>query len=224
MTRRTLLSIALFALFTMPAFAQSGAINGTPALLTPQGRPMRMSEASLTFQAPPKQKVFQIGEIIFVHIDDKRSYNNTANNRRKKNIETEARITYWTKFAGLFKLPTAATGAALPEIGGEIDHQTQNEGRLVRNEMVEFYIPCRVTDVRDNGNLVIEGNSEFRIGEEGSITTVTGIVRPDTIGPDYRVESNQVAELVIQNIPSGNVYDTVRRPWGTRLLEQLKPF
>lgn len=206
------------------AVAQTGMINGTPALLTPNGRPVRMSDASLTFQAPPKQRVFQVEDLIYVHIDDKRSYNNTANNRRKKNIETEARITYWTKFAGLFKLPVAATGAALPEIGGEIDHQTQNEGRLVRNEMVDFYIPCRVTDVRDNGNLVIEGNREFRIGEEGSITTVTGIVRPDTIGPDYRVESNQVAELVIQNIPSGNVYDTVRRPWGTRLLEQLKPF
>jgi len=95
---------------------------------------------------------------------------------------------------------------------------------LTRDETVDFYISCRITDIRDNGNLVIEGTRTFGIGEEGSITTVNGIVRPDTIGPDFKVESNQVAELVIQNIPSGNVYDTVRRPWGTRLVEQLKPF
>jgi flagellar basal body L-ring protein FlgH len=115
-------------------------------------------------------------------------------------------------------------GDQLPEIGGNIDHKTQNQGRLTRDETVDFYIPCRITDIRDNGNLVIEGNRTFNIGEEGSITTITGIVRPDTIGADFKVESNQVADLDIQNIPSGNVYDTVRRSWGARLVEQLKPF
>ena len=90
--------------------------------------------------------------------------------------------------------------------------------------MVDFYISCLITDIRDNGNLVIEGNRCFGIGEEVSITTVKGIVRPDTIGPDFKVDSNWVAELDIRNIPGGNVYDTVRRPWATRLLEQIKPF
>ena len=218
------ITVLLTLLLLPPVFAQSGAIYGTPSLLTPSGnRPVRMSEASLVFQAPPKQRVFQIEDIIYVHINDKRSYNNTANNQRKKQIDTTAAITSWSKITGIFKLPVAATGP-YPSIGGEIDHTTRNQGRLTRNETVDFYIPCRITDVRDNGNLVIEGNRSFGIGEEGSITTVSGIVRPDTIGPDYKVESNQVAELVIQNIPSGNVYDTVRRPWGTRLIEQLKPF
>ena len=211
-------------LFAQPLFAQSGVVNGTPILLTPAGRPMRMTEASLTFQAPPKQRVFEIEDLIYVHIKDKRDYSNTANNQRKKKIETETRVTAWSKFTGLFQLPVAMLGGGLPEIGGKIDHKTQNQGRLTRTETVDFYIPCRISDIRDNGNLVIEGNRSFGIGEEGSITTVTGVVRPDTIGPDFKVESNQVAELVIQNIPSGNVYDTVRRPWGARLIEQLKPF
>jgi flagellar L-ring protein precursor FlgH len=222
---RKIFIFAVLALFSAaPLFAQSGAVNGTPTLLTPGGRPMKMTEASTIFQPPPKQHVFQVEDIIYVHIKDKRSYSNTANNQRKKKIETEAGLTAWSKITGIFKLPVAASGGALPEIGGKIDHKTQNQGRLTRDEAVDFFIPCRITDVRDNGNLVIEGNRSFGIGEEGSITTVTGIVRPDTIGPDFKVESNQVAELVIQNIPSGNVYDTVRRPWGTRLIEQLKPF
>jgi flagellar basal body L-ring protein FlgH len=218
--------MALFMalLLTLPGFAQSGAVNGTPALLTPTGRPVRMTEASLIFQAPPKQRVFEEEDIIYVHIKDKRDYSNTANNQRKKKIEAEAKVTGWSKFTGLFQLPLAMAGGGLPEIGGKIDHKTQNQGRLTRTETVDFYIPCRVTSVRDNGNLVIEGNRDIGIGEEGSITTVSGLVRPDTIGPDFKVESNQVAELVIKNIPSGNVYDTVRRPWGTRLVEQLKPF
>jgi flagellar L-ring protein precursor FlgH len=183
-----------------------------------------MSDASLTFQAAPKPRVFQEDDIIYVHVKDRKTYNNTANNQRKKRIESEAAITAWSKVAGLFKLPVAASSAALPEIGGSIDHNTQNQGRLIRTEEVDFYIPCLITSIRDNGNLVIEGNQSFGIGEEISITTVSGIVRPDTIGADYKVESNQVAELDVRNIPGGNVYDTVRRPWGTRFVEQFKPF
>jgi len=217
--------VLISALFLVPsAFAQSGTIAGTSALLAPSGRPMTMQQASLTYQAAPRPRTFQVDDIIYVHIKDRRMHSNTANNQRRKRIETEASITAWSKIAGLFKLPVAASSAALPEIGGAIDHNTRNQGRLTREETVEFYIPCRITDIRDNGNLVIEGNRSSRLGEEGSIITVTGIVRPDTIGPDFRVESNQVAELNINEIPSGNVYDTVRRPWGTRFIEQFKPF
>jgi len=115
-------------------------------------------------------------------------------------------------------------GDSLPAIGGAIDHKTQSQGRLTRDETLDFYIACQITDIRDNGNLVIDGNRKSGIGEEGSIITVSGVIRPDTIGPDFKIESNQVAGLVIDEIPSGNVYDTVRRPWGTRLIEQFKPF
>ena len=219
--------IPLFLIFTLfsalPVFAQTGAINGRTSLLTPNGKPMTMQQASLTFQAPPKQHVFQVEDIIYVHVKDKRLYRNTADNQRKKKIETESKITAMTKLTGLFKWPVAA-GGSFPEVGGTINHKTQNQGRLIREETVEFVIPCRITDIRDNGNLVIEGSRSFNIGEEGSITTISGLVRPDKIGPDYKIESDQVAELDIRNIPSGNVYDTVRRTWGARLVEQLKPF
>ena len=219
------LFVVIFSLFYAPSLpAQSGTMVGTPALLTPDGRPMTMSQASLTFQAPRKPHVFQKDDLIYVHINDIKRYNNTANNQRRKRIETEAGITAWAKLAGLFKLPVAASTEALPSIGGELNHQTQNQGRLTREESMELRITCRITDIRDNGNLVIEGNRKTGIGEEGSIITVTGIVRPDTIGPDFKVSSDQVAEFVINEIPSGNVYDTVRRPWGTRFFEQFKPF
>ena len=194
-----------------------------PSLYNQNGRPMRMTEASLTFQAPPRQHVFQKNDIIYVHIKDRKEYNNTANNQRKKKIETSGKLTSWSKIAGLFQMPLLAT-QGLPEVGGTIDHKTQNQGRLTRMESVDFYIPCCITDIRDNGNLVIEGNKNTGIGEEGTKITVSGMVRPDTIGPDFKVESNQVADLDIREIPSGNVFDTVRRPWGTRLFEQLKPF
>jgi len=220
----------VFSLFCPTPFltpsllAQSGSIAGTPTLLTPNGRPMTMSQASLIYQTAPRPRMFQVDDIIYVHINDRRLYSNTANNQRRRRVETEAGITAWSKIAGLFKLPVAASREALPELGGSIDHRTQNQGRLTREERLDIRISARITDIRDNGNLVIEGTRDLGIGEEGSILTVTGIVRPDTIGPDFRIDSDQIADLVIREIPSGNVFDTVRRPWGTRFIEQFKPF
>ena len=204
-------------------FAQSGSITGTPALLHPNGRPMTMSETSLTFQAPPKQHTYQIGDIIYLQVDERTHYSNTADNQRRKQIETGTALTGWVKFAGIFRMPVAAAGP-LPEIGGTIDHRTQNRGRLNREETMNLAVPCRVTDIRDNGNLVIEGNRRHGMGEEGRIIFVSGIIRPDTISRDHRVSSSMVESFDIRDVPRGNVYDTVRRPWGTRLLDQLKPF
>jgi len=223
MTKNIILSSIVFAFFTVSVFAQSGGIIGTPTLLHPDGKPMTVQQTSLIFQAPPKQHAFQIDDIIHVHVRERRTYSNTADNQRRKRVETGAALTAWTKFVGIFKTPTPAVGA-LPEIGGSLEHQTQNRGRLNREETLDFEISCFVTDIRDNGNLVIEGTHRFGIGEEGTIITVTGIVRPDTISRDHRVASNQVADLTISEVPSGNVFDTVRRPWGARLIEQFKPF
>jgi flagellar basal body L-ring protein FlgH len=219
------LFFTVFALFSaLPGFAQTGAINGSTSLLTPNGKPMTMQQASLTFQAPPRQRVFQVEDIIYVTVKDKILYTNTANNQRKKKIETIAELTAWSKVSGLFKMPVAASGGALPEVGGKIDHKTQNQGRLTREETLNLTIACRITDVRDNGNLVIEGNRSTSIGEEGRIITVTGMVRPDKIGPDYKVDSSEIVDFALQDVPSGNVYDTVRRPWGTQFVERFKPF
>ena len=205
------------------ASAQSGSLNGSTALRHSSGRPANIAETSWLFQPAPRQKVFQVEDLVHVHVKQNWAYDNSTTNQRKKNIETEARLTYWFRIPGLFKLPTSS-GGTLPEIGGEIDHKTQNQGSMRRKETLDFQITCRVVSVQDNGNLIIEGTSSSQVGEEGKVMYVGGIIRPEDIGPDNTVNGSRVSELTVREIPSGNVYDTVRRPWGTRLMEHWKPF
>ncbi len=83
---------------------------------------------------------------------------------------------------------------------------------------------CRITSKQDNGNLIIEGTQDTTIGEENKIMHVAGIIRPEDIGPDNTIDGDRVGELVIKEVPSGNVYDTTRRSWGAQLIERWKPF
>lgn len=215
---------ALLFVFAVSANAQSGSLMGSSSVILPSGRAIQMPESSLIYQPAARQKVFQAEDIVLVHIKQDWAYRNNAINQRKKKIETEGRITYFFKLPGLWKLPTKADTATLPEIGGEIDHKTQNQGTVNRTERLDFKISCRVVSVQDNGNLHIEGTSQQQIGEEGKVMYVGGIIRPEDIGPDNSVPGERVVDLTVKEIPSGNVYDTYRRGWGTQLMEHWKPF
>ena len=218
--------ISTFAVMTLlcgMTSAQSGALTGRTAMTHPNGRTLKMAEASLTYQPAPRQKVYEIEDLVQVHIKQKWDYNNVANNQRKKSIKTKYRLTGWFKWPDILAMPIKSD-APLPEIGGELDHKTQNQGNLLRRETIDFKISCRVTSKQDNGNLVIEGTQNTTFGEENKVMHVAGVIRPEDIAPDNTIEGTRVGDLVIKEIPSGNVYDTTRRSWGARLIEQWKPF
>ena len=219
------LSVILYPLFfASPLFAQSGSLTGTSTLTPRQStQPLKMSQASFIYQPAPRLKVYKEEDIVRVNVKQTWDYNNTATNQRKKSIKTSAKITSWFKVPDLLAFPVKAT-QTLPEMGGEIDHKTQNQGTLQRRENFNFTISCRVVSVQENGNLIIEGTDSFIFGEESKVMYVGGIIRPEDIGPNNIVDGNCLAERVIREISDGNVTDTHRRPWGTRLMEQWKPF
>ncbi|MDR1963598.1 MAG: flagellar basal body L-ring protein FlgH [Planctomycetaceae bacterium] len=219
-------NLFLFVLFiASDAAAQSGSLGGSTALTKADGKPLRMAEASLTWQAAPRQKVYQINDIIYVHYKQSWNYNNVANNQRKKSIKANAKISGWFKWPDLFSMPVKSD-AELPEIGGELDHKTQNQGNLLRKETLDFNIACHVSSIQDNGNLFIEGTFSSNIGEEGKVMYISGYVRPESIGgaQNNTIESSMIDDLHYKEIPSGNVYDTTRRTWGARWIEHWKPF
>ncbi len=205
------------------ASAQSGSLTGSSALSPyADGRRPNLAQMSLIYQPAPRVRVFKEEDLVQVKIKYDWVYNNNTTNQRKKNIKTRGRVTAWFKIPDIFAFPVKSE-ETLPEVGGEINHQTQNQGTMQRRENFGFTVKCRVVSVQDNGNLYVEGTQSFDFGEEGKRIFVGGFVRPeDIIG--NTVDSSDVAELVVQETPEGNVFDTVRRPWGTRLFEHWKPF
>lgn len=224
--KQTLAVVALFGAASFvtvsSASAQSGSLGGTPTLRHASNRTLKMSEVSPLYGPPPRQKVYQPQDIVYVNVKTDWGYSTTANQQRKRKIETEARLTYWFKLPKLFGMPVASD-KVLPEIGGELDHKTQNNAGMLRKETLNFQVACRVMSVEENGNLVIEGTQKIRVDEENKIIYVGGTVRPEDIVGN-KIDSSMVADLVTENFTEGSVTDTVRRPWGTKMVERFKPF
>lgn len=68
---------------------------------------------------------------------------------------------------------------------------TSREGNLVAK------ISARVIKVFDNGNLMIDGSKVVEINEEKEIIKISGIVRPQDIGPDNVIYSYNISDAQI---------------------------
>lgn len=98
------------------------------------------------------------------------------------------------------------------------------EGSSDRSGQLTASVGSIVTQVLPNGNIVINGKREMTVDNETQTIKVSGIVRPEDIGQDNRVESTFLAEAKIEYIGSGVLADKQAPGWGTRILDKVWPF
>lgn len=221
---RTTFFILAFLFGFTTSFAQEGSLGGETTARTPGGNYIATVPAtSLTFMMPPEAKTYKVNDLIQVRIVEEQEYSNTLNNQRKRSIKATSRLTGFFTLGGLFGLRKMQADE-LPEVGGEIDMKYQNNGNMSRKESFTKTIGCRVKTVYENNTMLIEGTRSMRVGEEMTKLHVSGIVRPEDIDATNAVESTKLVDYEMEEMPEGQVYDTGRRPWGTRLLEHWFPF
>ncbi len=85
------------------------------------------------------------------------------------------------------------------------------QGGTSRQRNLTAKISAKVVGVRDNGNLVIEGNKVVEINEEKEIIKISGLVRPEDVESNNTVFSYDIADADIKYSGKG-VPDDGRRP------------
>ena len=115
-----------------------------------------------------------------------------------------------------------ATGSKLfgwlPSFGvnGKANISYDGKGATARNGELKATVTARITEVLDNGNLLIEGSKLVAINNEEEILEVSGTIRADDINPDNTVYSYKIAEAVIRYSGSGTNSDAEKPGLLTR--------
>ncbi len=105
------------------------------------------------------------------------------------------------------------------------DQQLAGTGQTTRTSALNTTISARVTEVTENGNLIVEATKQIGVNSEKQQITIHGMVRPADLTTQNMVSSNQVANLKITVNGKGVVGDAVRRPnFLYRFLLSLLPF
>jgi flagellar L-ring protein precursor FlgH len=187
------------------------------------GRVLTLPNSSFLYQAPPMSKELRRHDIITVLVDEKSQVISEDEFQRKKNASIKAVLTDWVSLSKFFLKP-ARQSDGNPAVAGTTESQLKAEGDLERRDGMKFFIAAKIVDIRRNGNLVLEAHRQIRNNDEVWEFSLTGIIRQEDVLPDNTVLSRNIVELHIYKRERGHVRDAVKRNWGTKLLDMLKPF
>ncbi len=127
--------------------------------------------------------------------------------------EEAAGLSYIAKF--LSKIPLSAS------FGFGAHNKHKGKGKIKRKNMLTGIITCRVTDVLENGNLMIYGKKEVVVNRERCAIELSGIIRPEDVEPDNTILSTKIADAKIKYTGKGVVSGGTKKGIFHRLLDWI---
>lgn len=170
------------------------------------------------------QRATQVGDIltIVVSLDDSADISNKST-RTRSNAETGGATQLFGLEDELTKiLPQGATAATLLDIASDLSNS--GEGKVARSEKLDLRVAAVVTQVLPNGNLVVHGKQEMRINFEVRELQIAGIIRPEDIATDNRINFDQIAEARMSYGGHGHISDVQQPRYGQQVLDIIMPF
>ena len=105
-----------------------------------------------------------------------------------------------------------------------VDSSHNGQGAINREEKIELTVAAVIVDRLPNGNLVLAGRQEVRINGELRELTVSGIIRPEDVTANNRINHTQIAEARISYGGRGSISAVQRPNWGQRIGDAITPW
>lgn len=163
-------------------------------------------------------RAMKVGDVVTVKISirDKAKLDNNTDRSR------DSRSQFGLDFlAGL-----AGKSTAVAKLDSNIDSQSSSRGRGLtdRSEEVELSVAAVVTEILQNGNLMISGSQEVRVNYDIRVLNIAGMVRPRDITGLNTISYEKIAEARIAYGGRGTISDVQRPRYGQEVMDILMPF
>jgi flagellar L-ring protein precursor FlgH len=207
-----------FVLTVLSACAQSALPPPTAAVPAPPPSPARtpgaIASAAMLAGLGEDTRARRPGDVLTI----------TLVERTEANKSAAAGAT--RKSALSLTLPKAKPFSSLPPglFTGGTDTTFAGQGTATQSNRLTGEISVVVTELTANGLLAVEGRKTVRLNRGDEYIVISGLVRPEDVGPDNRVPSNRVAGARITYAGSGEIAAQSRQGWVQRLLNLLTPF
>lgn len=166
-------------------------------------------------------KAAYIGDTVIVDIVENSSSEMEVNSEGKRTTSMSVGVPTLNAFGKVTHLG-GTVGDKL--IDTSFQNSTKGEATSDRAGKVTASVAARVTEVMPNGNLSIFGRRTMKVDNEVQYIMVSGIVRPDDIDSDNRVESTSLADSRIEYYGKGALADKQKPGWGTRIIDNIWPW
>lgn len=107
-------------------------------------------------------------------------------------------------------------GGKAATIGTNGDRSFAGDGSSSQSNQLTGQITVTVAQRLSNGNLMVRGEKWLTINQGQELVRISGIVRPQDIGPDNSVASTRVADARIAYTGRGSLADANTQGWLSR--------
>jgi flagellar L-ring protein precursor FlgH len=175
------------------------------------------------FPLPPPKEV-RVNDIVTIRVDVSTRMISDAEWQRRKNGRYDALLNDWVVLKGLRAVKPAPQSDGDQRIQGNLNIQDRSQGELETSESLKFEIAATVAAVLPNGNLVLEAHRTIRNNHEYWLHSLSGVCRREDIGPGNLILSKDLANMQIEKREMGQVRDSYKRGWLTRIWDEHTPF
>ena len=172
-------------------------------------------------------KARHTGDTVVVDIVENSSSKMDVNTQTGRDTKMDVGI---PNFMGLMKHfgtssnPASKGLLADKMVGTNYTNTFKGQAKNDRSGSITASIAARIIEVLPNGNLSIYGKRAMKVNGEIQYIVVSGIVRPQDVSPDNRVQSTYLADSKIEYYGRGTLADKQKPGWGTRILDNFWPF
>ncbi len=131
------------------------------------------------------RRASQVGDILSIVISETSTTSQTLSNSNSKSGNQNL-----SAGTGIFSFLAAASASGSDSF--KANGSANNTNTATGN------VTVTVVEVKDNGNLVVEGTQSIWNNKNEHKITVTGVVRPDDIAYDNTISSNKVADATLK--------------------------
>lgn len=197
-------------------------VLGPPGVFVDRPQVYTIRDYSWHYIAAPQPREIRVQDLVTILVKEisEASVDSRFDRQRRSTLLAELKEFIRLDDAG--RLVGAAANE--PTIDANLSKRLNSNGQVNEKEEVTYRIAATVVDVLPNGNLVLEAKKTIQSNKEIWTHSLTGIIRSQDINRDNTALSENIANLQISKSQSGKVYDSTKRPWGSRLYDLLFPF
>ena len=172
---------------------------------------------------PEPPRVVKVHDIITIIVDEKFEVTSNSRFNRSRQAILKAELKEFIRLGKRNNLRPAALDSQ-PTIDTNLSARFNGTGQQTDQEGIRTRIAATVVDVLPNGNIVLEARKTIYTNRDIWSHSLTGILPASAVLPNNTALSESIANLKIVRKKTGKVNDSVRLPWGARLVDIIFPF
>lgn len=191
------------------------------------GGPPRLVDVSLIAVEPPQPTTYQENDLITIIISERAKTTREHTFEADKSYRLGGRVISTIDLLKLLETRLQAgrgPGDDLPTWGLEASSKSDNDAKYERDDTVTARVTARVLEVKPNGTLLLEARSTVQTDREIQTITLSGSVRTEDVTVANTVQSNQMYDLRLAILNTGDVKQGGEKGLIPRALDMLFNF